>query len=177
MSKKTSTIQTTALALTTATINNRIQPKPSKSEIIEALAQRKLAKIIADNKVIRAKHEAEEKQLETDLLKHLKANPQLLTQVGLGTIANWSGSQQWLHASVSFDTDKLPPEFEKRTKAVQELGSKVIADYHLPRIDQIKKQIREKMAVKSSRVEEMLKNDAVKAALDKMLNQIEAAAA
>ncbi len=136
------------------------QPAPTKAEIIEALAIRLVEtrrKAYAAHQVTRA---AAKTKLDALILAHVLASPNLPKEINTG----WGNPVRGV--CVTIKVDNVTSEINRASDAMNKLTCEGV-----PSIEQARKFIRASLAgVVPNHVAAMLKDDAMVAGFDKMLN-------
>lgn len=158
---------TTALALPPAI--QKHQPRPTKAQIIEALAVRKQTQLIAERDAAQAKLNAANEALEKSVITHVMANIATLSpKASLGYIYGENG-ERLNGMGVSIELDNPPPHIVKARRASKRLFDAIP---HVPEFKHIKRSVADAMAGESN-VDAMLKDAGMVKALDKMLSTLD----
>lgn len=175
------TITTVALVIPNA-VTNAIRPKPTKSELIEALAQKKYNQLLKEHKELAESLSRLEKEAEEAVRAWVLANSKaalVSMSFGLGRYnrKDWNDktSEKILtHVCLQADLDNLPASVQKK-----------LISYHtarettksLPDFNDVKRDIRdavnEQVSGKGERVDAMLADPKVSKALDQMLKALD----
>lgn len=166
------TIQTLAIA---PAITSATQPKPTKTEVIEAMALIKKEQIEAERQKQRERRAFLEKECATELLRFFKSKPNSFDHTfsyGREDYTNKDGKSvrtgRIRGVSVVFDLAGIPMPLEK----------KLVELYNIPTyfgpiyVADLKKQIRAQingMASAEERVKSLIESPASRKALEKML--------
>jgi hypothetical protein len=168
-------------------INKKVQPKPTKAELVEALARRKIDQLQKEKADAHTEYKVIEEEFKAGVREYVEKNISALLNsgsVGISTGHYHSASQNqrayWSSPGISFNLDNLPADLHKRRVLMGELHKKVWM--HIPSLSEARRAIRCALdgvmpaADKHSRVAAMLADTGVTKALDKMLEHFDAAA-
>jgi hypothetical protein len=147
----------------------KIKPKPTKGEIIKALAARRFDQLLAIHEEKHKAHNEKRVQLEKAVAAHVRKELlSLPPRVYLGSL--WKGSLSTVRVEVELaDCSKKLPE---------KLKAEIIAWHAVevaprPDLDKITQEVREAYQDSADqRVDAMLKQPAIVAALDQTLSQL-----
>jgi hypothetical protein len=152
-----------------AVITQKVQPKPTRSEIIQALAHRKMAHIQKEKASIDEKIAAAEKKVNAMLIAYAL---KVARQCECDTYHGYNHSGGRSGASVRFKLDNLPESIVAALAAYDTLKSTQV---RVPDFKKVRDEIRDSLlASQPDRVAAMVSSPAMAKALDKMLVELEA---
>lgn len=165
----------TATALTVATpaqvVSTAVVPKPTRNEVIEALARIRFAQMEADYKKAKTDREEAGKAIEAKIQKWAAKNIKSLaanTKVKLGNMYDLKLS--WVEVEINV-TNALPPELERELIAWHK-GKNI----RQPDFKEVKAEIREGITNSpvgmEARVQALISNPTTKNALERMLDEL-----
>lgn len=149
------------------TVNKAVQPKPTKNEIIAAMAAIRYQELQEERKRIEAEREKKGIELRGKLEKFVQRNMKSMTpRINLGSL---SGDRLY-YVEAEYKLDNLPPELDKELRAYHKLTKPPIPD-----MAEVKKEIREALGDlvgMEARVQALVNNPATKKALSSMLEEL-----
>lgn len=155
------------LALPTA-ITRKVQPKPTRTEMIQALAHRKLAHIQKEKAATDAKITAAEKKVDAMLVAHAL---KVARQAECDTYHGHEYNDRWSGASVRIKLENLPENIVAALRAYVAIKATRV---RVPEFKTVRDDIRDSLAAtQPDRVAAMVSNPAMAKALDKMLSELE----
>jgi hypothetical protein len=162
-------MNTTAMTMVPAVVEMAVKPKPTKDEILTAMAHLHIEKLKKENEERKVRHEAAEQKIEKLLVKLAKK---------AGALSEPSTSWSWYkgqapYASVHFrfKEDELTDELKSLMKIAQDSQS-----FCIPSLYDAKRQVRQAMGdlvTKNDRVNALLADKGSRAALEKALEKLD----
>lgn len=150
---------------TSLAIQTKVQPKPTKAEIIDALTQLEVRRRDDKSKAEVSKRKEMDQEIKTELLVHFKKT----AEKAAGQV-RWDvfGSGPW--ASVSFDITSIPKLLQAKMKQAEKLPT--LARQH--RFCDVRKDILNASSGfdKTTRVSRLIQNDESRKSLEKILDSL-----
>lgn len=154
------------LSIIPKAVVNAVIPKPTKAEIIEAMAQRKFTVLTKERDEQNAANKLEQESIDAEVRVIASQLPLPVAVVHVG----WISNSRITNMSVSFThpdfENHLTPQLRSR---ILKLRDKRNQAAQVPDVCDIKREIRESMNTMNERVGAMLGDATVTKALDKML--------
>lgn len=149
-------------------VNKAVQPKPTKSEMVEALARVRLSEITKENEVIQKKRDKAKEAAEKKLLQFFKSNWKTLKpDIKLGSLYGQNLSYTRI-------------EFQLESILTKEVRDEIVSYFSLPKcistdFEKIKKEVRQAIADSTgmnARVDALISDKNTRSALSKILVDI-----